>query len=218
MKTFGILLALFCAAGLRAGAGTFDAQWIFRDAGSNVLAIKQVTIQPIAPYGVEADSLLITGDRKTYTSDAAGELTVTLFNGRSYKVEIVGPHIRTTFTNSFATDVTGTVNAADPEYLAAPIRDANVVAYSQTQSKALFHQKTGDSSTNAVFRGTFKLPDGVTPGYVWTATNADGAGAWQASGASETSLWTLSGSTLFPAGDTGTAGGWTANATAIFPE
>jgi hypothetical protein len=174
---FSIVAVLLLAAPAR--GGTFDCQWLFRDAGSNVLSIKQVYIQPIAPYGADAGLTIISGDRKSYQSDGAGSVIVSnLFNGRSYRVEIQGPNFKTTFTNSFDTNVTGLVNGADPAYLTAPIRDGNATAYSQAQADGRFHKKAGDTSTNAIFRGTLKIPAGATVGHVFTATNADGSGAW----------------------------------------
>lgn len=119
-----------------AASGTFHGQWIVRDAGSNAVRFASFTIQPIAAYGTSTSNT-ITGDRKTFRTDSDGRVTVSnLFNGRSYRVQITGPNFTTTFTNSFDTNVTGLVNGAD--YISAPIRDAGLVAYSQTQADARF--------------------------------------------------------------------------------
>lgn len=167
MKFFAaILLGLLLAAS--ASAGTFHCQWLFRDAGSNVIAIKEVLITPIAPYGVDSNNIIITGDRKTYRSDSAGSLIVSnLFNGRSYRVQITGPQIQTTFTNSFDTNVTGLVNGADPQYLTAPIRDGSTTAYSRTQTDALLNAKVTTNDTRVI-----ALPNAS----VDTATNVPAGG------------------------------------------
>lgn len=41
---------------------------------------------------------------------------------------------------------------------------------------------------------------------------------YQPIGSSSTSLWTESGSTIYPSGSSGTSGGWTSTTTAIYPE
>lgn len=194
---FAFLLSAFC---FPVCGGTFHVQWLFRDASSNVLSIKQVFIQPIAAYGVDASTVIISGDRLSKTSDSTGSLIVSnLFNGRSYRVQLIGPFIQTTFTNSFDTNVTSgaVINGADPAYLAAPVRDTGVIAYSQTAADARFHQVAGDTSTNAIFRGTLKIPAGATVGYVFTATNSDGSGAWQANtGGSASNVFFLDSTTI----------------------
>lgn len=135
MKKILPLLILLMTAGSLSG-GTFHGQWIVRDASSNAVKFSSFTIQPISTYGTSTSNT-ITGDRKTFRTDSDGRVTVSnLFNGRSYRVQITGPNFTTTFTNSFDTNVTGLVNGAD--YISAPIRDAGLVAYSQTQADARF--------------------------------------------------------------------------------
>jgi hypothetical protein len=164
-------------------AGTFACQWNSSDFAGVPLSNKFVFITPIAPYGVDG-STIINRDRRRYTNDSTGSLIVSnMFNGRSYRVEFTGRFEDMIITNSFDSTVTGLVNGADPAYLPAlPIRDALTIAYSQAAADARFHNVSGDTSTNAIFRGTFKIPAGAAVGYVLTATNADGSAAWSAAG------------------------------------
>lgn len=171
-----ILLASLSLASLSL-ASAAEVEWRFADFTANPLTVRRVMITPIAPVGV-SEGRIITGDRQTYTNNGTGSLIVSnLVVGRSYRVEFIGPFANTVFTNAFDANVTGFVNAAN--FLAAPIQDGAVVAYSQVQANARFHRRSGDTSTNASFYGEFRLPAGAASGYVWTATNAaTGAGAW----------------------------------------
>lgn len=136
MKKLFAFTLLQLGTAMLAASGTFHGQWIVRDASSNAVKFSSFTIQPISTYGTSTSNT-ITGDRKTFRTDSDGRVTVSnLFNGRSYRVQITGPNFTTTFTNSFDTNVTGLVNGAD--YISAPIRDAGLVAYSQTQADARF--------------------------------------------------------------------------------
>ena len=214
---YAILLALLFA--WPAAAGTFTAYWHFRDLASNGIALKQVVVQPIAPYGVDGNNLIITGDRRTSQSDSSGFLGMTnLFNGRSYRITVSGPSFVTTFTNSFDTNVTGLVNGADPLYMAAPLVDGNISAYSRTQADARFHLVAGDASTNANFYGTLKFLGASTSGYVWTATNASGEGHWAASSGVGSTLWDSGSGTIYPSGASGSENGWASDGDTIYPD
>lgn len=165
-------------------ASQFHCRWNFADFTVTGIGVKQVRIQTIAPYGTIYTNI-ITGDLRTFQAGTSGSLTVSnLANGRSYRVTFVGPNVLTVITNSFGTNVTGLVNAVD--YLSAPIVvDGSTVGYSMTAADARFHNVSGDTSTNATFRGTLTFPDGTVSNYVWTATNASGAGAWRAVSATD---------------------------------
>jgi hypothetical protein len=214
MKYFSAILYLLSTILIGSAA---DVQWLTGDLTGTPLTNRLTYITPISPYGVGGSSRFITGDRLKYTNDATGSLIVSNISvGRSYRVEFVGPYVTTTITNSFSTNVTGFVNAAD--YVAAPVRDAAVVTYSQTAADSRFHAKSGDTSTNASFRGTLKIPTGATVGYVLTVTNADGSSAWQAATGSASTLWTAGTGAIFPSGTAGTEAGWTATTGAIYPQ
>jgi len=142
-----------------AHAGTFSAQWLFRDSISNVLAVKEVWLDPIAMYGVDGTTVLISADRITKRSDSSGSLIVSnLFNARSYRVTLSGPWIHTVFTNTFGTNIAqgALVNGADPAYLVAPLRDGTTYAYSQTAADLRYLRTNVDRyvtpGTNVVFR------------------------------------------------------------------
>ncbi len=160
-----IICYWLCACG--ASAGTFSAQWLFRDSISNVLAVKEVWLDPIAAYGVDGTTIVISGDRITKRSDAAGSLIVNnLFNARSYRVTLSGPWIHTVFTNTFGTNIAqgALVNGADPQYLVAPIRDGTTYAYSQAAADLRFVARstgygTNLHSRNALYVDTAKLTD-----------------------------------------------------------
>lgn len=171
---FSLLPSAFAAA----SSSQFHCRWNFTDFTVTPIGVKQVRIQTIAPYGTIYTNL-ITGDLRTFQAGTSGSLTVSnLANGRSYRVTFVGPTVNTVITNNFGTNVSGLVNAVD--YLVAPlVVDGSTVAYSANSADALFHNVAGDTSTNAIFRGTFKIPDGATVGRVLTVTNADGSAAWQ---------------------------------------
>ena len=166
-------------------AGTFHCTWNFEDFTQSPLATRQVTIQTIARYGVNTNTpAIITGDLRSYKTSTNTSLTVSnLVNGRSYRVMFYGPltpwgtNNVTVITNSFDASVTGLVNAVD--YLGAPLAtDGATVAYSQAGADARFHNVSGDTSTNATFRGTVTMPATGVEGFVWVATNAAGAGFW----------------------------------------
>jgi hypothetical protein len=157
-------------------AGSFHCRWNFTEFTETPIGIKQVKLQTIAAYGT-ANSNIITGDFRMFQAGTNGSLTVSnLVNGRTYRVTFLGPNFQTVITNSFDTNVTGLVNAVD--YIAAPINDGSTVAYSQTGADARFHNVSGDTSTNATFRGTLTMPATGVSNYVWTATNSTGAGFW----------------------------------------
>lgn len=176
-KIFALFLFLLVAVG-RLAAGTFDCEWNFVDFVGEAQVTNKVYITPIAAYGAHANTI-VTGDRRAYTNATSSLIVSNLINGRSYRIEFVGKYVTTTITNSFDTNVTGLVNGADPQYLTVPVRDGSTIGFSQAAADARFHKKSGDSSTNATFRGTLKIPAGATVGYVFTVTNADGGGAWQ---------------------------------------
>jgi hypothetical protein len=182
------LAALLLLLGLPARAGSFHCVWNFEDFTGGSMAVRQVTLQPVAAYGVNTNTpAIIPGDLRSYRTTSATSLTVSnLINGRAYRVSFYGPltpwgtNLVTVFTNNFDATVSGLVNAAD--YLAAPLQvDNNVVAYSQAGADARFHNVSGDSSTNPVFYGTIQFPATNVNGYVWTATNDTGAGFWSES-------------------------------------
>lgn len=175
---FLILIFFLIAIATPARCGTFACEWNFVDFIGEAQTTNKVYITPIAPYGVNASTTLITGDRRAYTNSTSSLIVSNMFNGRSYRIEFVGRYVTTVITNSFDTNVTGLVNGADPQYLTAPVRDTSTVAFSQAAADARFHNVSGDTSTNAAFRGTLKIPAGATVGYVFTVTNADGSGAW----------------------------------------
>jgi hypothetical protein len=181
MRTIAILLLSFLSLSLAIGA---DVRWTYSDFTTTAQTVKKVYITPIASYGTNGNTI-ITGDRRVFTNDSAGSLIVSnLIVGRSYRVEFKGAYTDTVITNSFDSTVTGFVEAVN--YIAAPLSDGGLTSYSKTAADARFHNVSGDTSTNAAFRGTFKIPAGASVGYVLTATNADGSGAWQV-GASGTS-------------------------------
>jgi len=182
MRTIAILLLSFLSLSLAIGA---DVRWTYSDFTTTAQTVKKVYITPIASYGTNGNTI-ITGDRRVFTNDSAGSLIVSnLIVGRSYRVEFKGAYTDTVITNSFDSTVTGFVEAVN--YIAAPLSDDGLTSYSKTAADARFHNVSGDTSTNAAFRGTFKIPAGASVGYVLTATNADGSGAWQV-GASGTSI------------------------------
>ena len=163
-----------------------DVRWTFTDFTSSPHSVKKIYITPIAAYGTNSTNI-ITGDRRTYTNNSLGSLIVSnVIVGRSYRVELHGPFTETVITNSFDSGVSGFVEAVN--YIAAPLSDGGLTSYSKTAADARFHNVSGDTSTNAAFRGTFKIPAGATVGYVLTVTNADGSSAWSpGSGSSSTS-------------------------------
>lgn len=117
-------------------AGTFHATYNMTDFVTTPLAVREIRLQPVALYGVNGPAI-ISGDFRSFQVGANGSITVSnLVNGRSYKVSFYGPNIITVFTNSFDTNVSGVVNAAD--YIAPMIRDAATVAYSQAAADARF--------------------------------------------------------------------------------
>ena len=153
-----------------------DVRWTFTDFTSSPHSVKKIYITPIAAYGTNSTNI-ITGDRRTYTNNSLGSLIVSnVIVGRSYRVELHGPFTETVITNSFDSGVSGFVEAVN--YIAAPLSDGGLTSYSKTAADARFHNVSGDTSTNAAFRGTFKIPAGATVGYVLTVTNADGSSAW----------------------------------------
>jgi hypothetical protein len=174
MRTIAILLLSFLSLSLSIAA---DVRWTYSDFTTTAQTVKKVYITPIASYGTNGNTI-ITGDRRVFTNDSAGSLIVSnLIVGRSYRVEFKGAYTDTVITNSFDSTVTGFVEAVN--YIAAPLSDGGLTSYSKTAADARFHNVSGDTSTNAAFRGTFKIPAGASVGYVLTATNADGSGAWQ---------------------------------------
>jgi len=172
------LISLFFLLSITAWGA--DVRWTFVDFTSSPQSIKKVYITPIAAYGTNSTNI-VTGDRRTYTNSSLGSLIVSnVIVGRSYRVELHGSFTETVITNSFDSTVTGFVEAVN--YIAAPLSDGGLTSYSKTAADARFHNVSGDTSTNAAFRGTFKIPAGASVGYVLTATNADGSGAWQVGG------------------------------------
>jgi len=158
-----------------------DVRWTFVDFTSSPQSVKKVYITPIAAYGTNSTNI-VTGDRRTYTNNSSGSLIVSnVIVGRSYRVELQGPFTETVITNSFDSSVSGFVEAVS--YISAPLSDGGLSSYSKTAADARFHNVSGDTSTNAAFRGTFKIPAGATVGYVLTATNADGSASWQVASA-----------------------------------
>jgi hypothetical protein len=204
------VLCLLCFFAANTSAGTFTAHWHFRDLASNGISLKQVTVQPIATYGVDGGQpSLITGDRRTAQSDSTGFLGMTnLFNGRSYRVTVRGPNFETTFTNSFDTNVTGVVNGADPLYVAAPLRDAATVAYSQAAADLRF-LRTNIASL-------------VRPGSnVTISTNGTGVSQYltiSSTGGGGGTLWESGTGIIYPSGGSGTESGWTSSGGSIYPD
>lgn len=173
MRTIAILLLSFLYLSLAIGA---DVRWTYSDFTTTAQTVKKVYITPIAGYGTNGNTI-ITGDRRAFTNDSAGSLIVSnVIVGRSYRVEFKGAYTDTVITNSFDSTVTGFVEAVN--YIGAPLSDGGLTSYSKTAADARFHNVSGDTSTNAAFRGTFKIPAGATVGYVLTVTNADGSSAW----------------------------------------
>lgn len=171
MKKLISLLLFLSIAALAA-----DVRWTFVDFTSSPQSVKKVYITPIAAYGTNSTNI-VTGDRRTYTNNSSGSLIVSnVIVGRSYRVELQGPFTETVITNSFDSSVSGFVEAVS--YISAPLSDGGLTSYSKTAADARFHNVSGDTSTNAAFRGTFKIPAGATVGYVLTVTNADGSSAW----------------------------------------
>jgi len=157
--------------------GNFHVQWIFRDSISNVLALKVVWIQPLQNYGTSG-SYVLTGDRITKTSRPDGSLIVSnLFNGRCYRVEILGPYIHTVFTNCFGTNVTGLVNGADPTYLPGiTILNNNILAWSQAASDLRYLRTNVDRYVMAGTNVTFTTN---VAGQLTISASAGGNGAWE---------------------------------------
>jgi len=131
-KLFG-LLALLAAS----NALAFNCRWNFTDFTQGGLNVRAVYITTIAPYGISGTNIL-TGDRRSYTTANNSSLTVSnMVNGRSYRVEFLGPTTTTTITNNFDTNVVGNVNAVD--YLTPPtIVDGNAFGWSRNQADARF--------------------------------------------------------------------------------
>lgn len=131
-KLFGLfaLLATF-------NASAFNCRWNFTDFTQGGLNVRAVYITTIAPYGISGTNIL-TGDRRSYTTANNSSLTVSnMVNGRSYRVEFLGPTTTTTITNNFDTNVVGNVNAVD--YLTPPtIVDGNAFGWSRNQADARF--------------------------------------------------------------------------------
>lgn len=164
------LLSAVCSFGA-------DVLWESETFTGTPLSNRLVYITPIANYSVSG-SRIISGDRQRYTNDATGSLIVSnVAVARRYRVEFIGPYITTIITNSFPAEVTGYVNAAD--FVDGQVNDGRFTAYSKATADLRFHKTSAGSSTNATFRGTVKIPEGATVGYVFTVTNADGSGAWQ---------------------------------------
>lgn len=106
------LLRWLIFAPLLAAAATVTPTWTFQDFGLSALSVKQARVTPLQPYGTNGSGI-ITGDWNSRTTDTNGSFTLSnIMSGYSYRVELTGPFVKTTFTNSFDGSVTGEVNAA----------------------------------------------------------------------------------------------------------
>lgn len=138
MKTIlALLLAVFTLT-LQAA----DVYWSIADFTGTASATNRIFITPLSVPNTSSSNV-ITGDRRTFTNDASGVLVVSnLVTPGSYKVEIVGPYVTTTFTNTFATETNGYLNGKD--FLSARLAVGSTVAYSQTASDARYLLRTND--------------------------------------------------------------------------
>lgn len=140
MKKLFFSLALWIGTAAAALAGTFNAIYSFQDFVGGAFPFQEMTLQPISYFGVNSNAFLL-GTRLSYVTDDLGKVTVTnMANGRSYRVEFISRAGSVfTFTNSYNTNVFGTVYATDYTDLTTQT-EGGAYAYTKEQSDARYPQ------------------------------------------------------------------------------
>jgi hypothetical protein len=182
-----LLIAFVLAWCLNAGASTnvFHAQWVFTDFAQSPQAVRQVYLTPLwTVTSTGTTNFIAVGSQRTSKqTGGGGSLTVSNMIAGAYRVEFSGAYTLVTFTNVFGTNVTGLVNAGDPQYLSAAIPvNGSTVAYSQDATDALLAAKLAKTNgvaqtptlNNPTNTGTTTFPGGstVTAAGVFTGSGA----------------------------------------------
>lgn len=162
--------------------GTVTPTWTFRDAFTNTLTSKLITVQRLSAVG-NAGNLISIGN-PGYGRTTNSSFTTNLYNGFYYRVTISAGFDEYSITNFFDANTTGAVDGGDPLYRAfGQPQDRTVFAPSLPYALAIFGLKVGGVFTNPAVYGSiaFRTNGGESAGWVWTLTNtATGQGDWAA--------------------------------------
>ena len=131
--------------------------------------VKQVSFTPLA-FGLDGKAYVV-GD-ETFRVITSASYTNPMLSGFSYRVKyfstIQPPTLTACFTNSFSTNVTGTVYAADYTAISTNLSNG-LYAYSMAASDALFASL--NQSTNIALVAAKNATNGL-PSSVWTLGTA----------------------------------------------
>jgi hypothetical protein len=146
-----------------------------------VQASKLLKISPLSTPTTSGSSI-ITSDRRTYTNDASGVTTVSNMVAGSYRCELSGAFVVTSFQITIPT-TDDLINAKDYISTTASAPTASN-SWSIAVSDLRYVLRTngaaiGLSSTNSTNWGGWRYPSGASANYVWTS-DANGLATWAA--------------------------------------
>lgn len=171
------LLTFICVCAAHSAHVTFTTA----DFTTSAQAARLLKISPLSTPTTSGSSI-ITSDRRTYTNDASGVVTVSNMVAGSYRCELSGAFVVTTFQITLpATD--DLVNAKDYISTTASAPTASN-SWSIAVSDMRYVLRTngaavGVTVTNSTNYGTWRYPSGASANYVWTS-DGNGVASWAA--------------------------------------
>ncbi len=195
-------------------AGTVDPTYTFQDFQTTPQAVRKITQTPLKPMADYGGAILSAKPSSQNTSGAGSATFSNTVAGYAYRIQLDTPYGSTIRTCAYPATLTGPVTASvylgnlvgQDFYYLYPVpslatnydtaTDGQLMSKSGDKIKFITASGTGDAlqagqnnftASNNVKTATITnlfIPVGAVSNYVWTATNANGSGAWMAASAS----------------------------------